>query len=237
VLTALVVGVALLVIFWVVEKRVAAPLVPVAILGRRNIGWGNIAGLLAFITETSLVFLLTLYLQKVLGYSPLAAGLSFAVLGVGTVLGGVVGPKLIGRINNKQAIVVGFAVQAVATCSLVLLGPAPAWIALLLVATFVGGVANLVAIVGFMVTATSGLPNDEQGLATGLTTMSQQVGITMGIPIMSAIATGRVHALGGANAHTVLSGVTTAIVVNTALCVVTAILIGIFLRPTGQPAA
>jgi EmrB/QacA subfamily drug resistance transporter len=237
VLTALVVGVALLVIFWVVEKRVAAPLVPVAILGRRNVGWANIAGLLAFITETSLVFLLTLYLQKVLGYSPLAAGLSFAVLGVGTVLGGVVGPKLIGRINNKQAIVVGLTVQAVATCSLVLLGPAPAWIALLLVATFVGGVANLVAIVGFMVTATSGLHNDEQGLATGLTTMSQQVGITMGIPIMSAVATGRVHALGGANAHTVLSGVTTAIVVNTALCVVTAILIGIFLRPTGQPAA
>jgi predicted MFS family arabinose efflux permease len=237
VLTALVVGAVLLVVFWVIEKRVAAPLVPVAILRRPNVGWGNAAGLLAFVTETSLVFLLTLYLQKVLGYSPLEAGLSFAVLGVGTVLGGVVGPKVIGRINNNRAIVVGFTVQAVATCSLVLLGPAPAWIALLLVATFVGGVANLVAIVGFMVTATSGLPNDEQGLATGLTTMSQQVGITMGIPIMSAIATARVHALGGENPHTVLSGVTTAIFVNTALCVVTAILIGVFLRPAGRSAA
>ncbi|HEX5116557.1 MAG TPA: MFS transporter [Pseudonocardiaceae bacterium] len=235
VLGALAVGVVLLVTFWLIEQRVAAPLLPVAILRRRSVGWGNAAGLFAFLTETSLVFLLTLYLQKVLGYSPLTAGLSFAVLGVGTVLGGLVGPKLIGRLNNKRTLVVGFLVQAVATGSLVLLGPSPAWIALLLVATFVGGVANLVAIVGFMVTATSGLPNEEQGLATGMTTMSQQIGITVGIPIMSAIATARVHALGGENAHTVLSGVSTAIVVNAALCVVSALALAAFLRPSAGP--
>ncbi|HVV13509.1 MFS transporter [Amycolatopsis sp.] len=223
VLGSLIVGVLLLGAFWMIEKRVAAPLVPVAILGRRNVGWGNIAGLLAFLTETSLVFLLTLYLQDVLGYSPLEAGLSFAVLGVGTVLGGVLGPKLIARINAKRTLVAGFGVQAVATASLVLLGPAPAWIALLLAATFVGGIANLVAIVGFMVTATAGLPDEEQGLATGLTTMSQQVGITLGIPLMSAIATAQ---------SSVLAGVTTAIYVNTTLCVLAALLLGTNLRPT-----
>jgi predicted MFS family arabinose efflux permease len=159
------------------------------------------------------------------------------VLGIGTVLGGLLGPKLIGRLNNKRTLVVGFLVQAVATGSLVLLGSSPAWIALLLVATFIGGVANLVAIVGFMVTATSGLPNAEQGLATGMTTMSQQIGITVGIPIMSAIATARVRALGGGNAHTVLSGVSTAIVVNAALCVVTALALAAFLRPPAGSAS
>lgn len=60
---------------------------------------------LVFVTETSLVFLLTLYLQQVLGYTPLGAGLSFAVLGLGTVLGGILGPKVIGKIGNKKAIV------------------------------------------------------------------------------------------------------------------------------------
>ncbi|MFC6087145.1 MFS transporter [Sphaerisporangium aureirubrum] len=229
--TGLVVGVLLLVAFWMIERRVAAPLVPVTILKRRSVGWGNIAGLLAFVTETSLVFLLTLYLQKVLGYSPLAAGLSFAVLGTGTVIGGVVGPKIIGSVGSKNAVVGGFLVQAAATVSLVLLEPSTSSMALLLVATFVGGVANLVVIVGFMVTATSGLPDNEQGLATGLATMSQQIGITMGIPIMSAIATARVHALGGENAQTVLSGVTTAIFVNAAICVVMALLIAVFLQP------
>jgi EmrB/QacA subfamily drug resistance transporter len=229
-LGSLAAGIVLLIIFWVVEQKVAAPLVPVAILRRATIGWGNFAGLLAFITETSLVFLLTLYLQKTLGFTPLGAGLSFAVLGVGTVLGGMVAPKVIGRVGARNAIVLGFLLQAAATVSLVLLGQTKESMVLLLIATFVGGIANLVAIVGFMVTATTGLPDQEQGLATGLATMSQQVGITMGIPIMSAIATARVHSLGGENPSTVLSGVTTAIWVNTALCLVAAALVAVFLR-------
>ncbi|WNV84622.1 MFS transporter [Umezawaea sp. Da 62-37] len=236
-LGSLAVGAVLLVVFWLVEKRVESPLVPVAFLKRRTVGWGNLAGMLAFVTETSLVFLLTLYLQKVLGYSPLTAGLSFAVLGLGTVLGGTIAPRVIGAIGTRNTIVVGFAVQAVATLSLVLLGPAPAWIALLLVATFVGGVANLIAIVGYMVTATSGLPEHEQGLATGLATMSQQVGITMGIPIMSAVVTARVHSSGGENPGSVLEGVSTAIFVNAALCVVAAVLVSVFLKPAKQLAA
>jgi len=230
-LGCLLAGLLLLGVFYYVEKHVRAPLVPVAILRRRSIGWGNVAGLLAFVTETSLVFLLTLYLQKVLGFSPLAAGLSFAVLGIGTVIGGMVGPRMIGRFGNRNAIVAGFTVQAVATASLVLLGPDSGWIILLLVATFVGGIANLTAIVGFMVTATSGLPDHEQGLATGLATMSQQVGITMGIPIMSAIATARISALGGERVDTVLSGVVLAIWVNAGLCVLAALLVAVFLRP------
>ncbi|MGM1059450.1 MFS transporter [Saccharothrix sp. Mg75] len=228
-LGSLVVGALLLVAFWAVEKRVAQPLVPVAILGRRNVGWGNVAGLLAFITETSLVFLLTLYLQKVLGFTPLAAGLSFAVLGIGTVIGGVVAPRVIGRLGSRNTIIAGFAFQAASTLPLVLLGPTSGWMPLLLVLTFTGGVANLIAIVGFMVTATSGLPDAEQGLATGLATMSQQVGIAMGIPIMSAIAAARVNALGGETASSVLSGVVTAIWVNAALCVLAAVLIAAFL--------
>jgi predicted MFS family arabinose efflux permease len=197
------------------------------VLRRRGVGWGNLAGLLAFATETSLVFLLTLYLQQVLGYSPLAAGLSFAVLGAGTVLGGLLGPKVVGRIGGGRAVAAGLGVQAAATLPLVLLGPEPGWIVPLLAATFLGGVANLVAIVGFMVTATSGLPDSEQGLATGLATMSQQVGITLGIPVMSTVVAARMAGDTGA----LLGGVTTAIAVNAVLCAATALLAAVFLRP------
>ncbi len=223
-------GVALFAAFWAIESRVTQPLMPVAILRRSAVAWGNVAGLLAFATETSLVFLLTLYLQKVLGYSPLAAGLAFAVLGAGTVLGGLLGPKAIGWTGSKNAILGGLLIQAAATIPLVFLGTGSAWVILLLVMTFIGGVANLVAIVGFMVTATSGLPDGEQGLATGLATMSQQVGITMGIPIMSAIVTARTHSLGMQTPGTVLSGVAVAIAVNAVLCLVTALAVGLFLR-------
>lgn len=182
---------------------------PVTILARPTVKWGNLAGLVAFATETSLVFLLTLYLQKVLGYSALATGLSFGVLGIGTVLGGVIAPRVLARTGTGRAMTVAFAVQAAATASLTLLGAGSEWIWPLLVATFAGGVGNMVAIVAFMVTATSGLPDSEQGLATGLATMTQQVGITMGIPIMSAVVTA---AMG-----TVLQGVIVAVLVNAAL--------------------
>ena len=226
---SLLLGAVLLMVFWAIEQRVPQPLVPIWFMRRPAIMWANAAGLLAFATETSVVFLLTLYLQKVLGYSPLAAGLSFAVLGVGTVLGGVLGPRVIGVLGSRNALVAGFAVQAVATAPLVFLGSSSGWIVLLLLATFVGGIANLVAIVGFMVSATSGLPDDEQGLATGLATMSQQVGIAMGIPVMSAIVTTRVHALGGVTRHTVLHGISTALTVNVAICLGIALVLALVL--------
>lgn len=237
---SLLVGLALLAAFWVIESRVPEPLMPAAILRRGTVAWGNIAGLLAFATETSMVFLLTLYLQKVLGYTPLAAGLSFAVLGVGTVIGGLIGPKVIARTGSKNAIVIGLLIQAAATIPLVFLSTGSGTMILMLIATFIGGVANLIAIVGFMVTATSGLPDDEQGLATGLATMSQQVGITMGIPIMSAIVTTRMVSLDLQTPDAVLSGVTMAIAVNAVLCVVTALAVGLFLRTRSavkEPAA
>lgn len=216
--------------FAAVERRAASPLVPLEILKRSTVAWSNIAGILAFVTETSLVFLLTLYLQQVLGYTPFGAGLAFAVLGLGTVLGGVLGPKIIGMIGSKRAIVYGFLVQATATGLLVLLSADPASIGLLLTATFIGGVANLVVIVGFMVTATSGLPESEQGLATGLATMSQQIGITLGIPVMSAVFTAHILAIGRQDALSVLSGVTAAVWVNAGLCLLAALLVAVFLR-------
>ncbi|MFD6436925.1 MFS transporter [Streptomyces venezuelae] len=214
-LGALIAGAGLLVAFWFVEQRSPAPLVPVRIMRRRSVVWGNTAGLVAFATETSLVFLMTLYLQEVLGYSALATGLAFGVLGVGTVVGGLLGGRAVSRFGGRSTILGGGAVQAAATVSLVALGTSGGWLYLLLAATFVGGVGNMLLIVGFMVTATSGVADSEQGLATGLATMTQQVGITLGIPVMSAIVAARTG--GHADPQGVLSGVGVAVAVNSAL--------------------
>lgn len=228
-LVALAVGAVLLILFWSVEKRVREPLVPVRVLTRPAVSWGNVSGLLAFATETSLVFLLTLYLQEVLGYSPLGAGLAFAVLGAGTVLGGLLAPKAIAAVGSRRAIVWGLVVQAVATGSLVFLGTSSTSLVLLLAATFVGGVANLVAIVGFMVTVTAAVPDEEQGLATGLATMSQQVGITLGIPVMAAVVAATLPTASPTPGQ-VLSAIAVAIGVNAGLCLVTALLAHVYLR-------
>ncbi|WP_086822156.1 MFS transporter [Streptomyces sp. NRRL B-24572] len=222
-LTALAAGAALLVAFVLVERRAASPLVPIRVLKRRTVVWGNLAGLVAFVTETSLVFLMTLYLQDVLGFSPLAAGLSFGVLGAGTVLGGVAASRFIGRFGARTALVSGGLLQALATLALYGLGDDPGSLALLLAATFAGGVGNMLAIVGFMVTATSGLPDGEQGMATGLATMTQQIGITMGTPVMSAVVV---------TAPVLLDGIGLAVLVNAAIVAAGAVLSGLFLRRT-----
>ncbi|CAH0137531.1 Multidrug resistance protein Stp [Microbacterium sp. Bi128] len=216
----------MVVAFVLTERVVRDPLVPLSVLRRRTIAWGNIAGIIAFATETSVVFLLTLYLQNVRGFSPLQAGLVFAVVGAGTVVGGLVAPRIIARIGATRAIVMGLVVQAAATLPLAFLDLLSGWLVVVLIGTFVGGVANLVAIVGFMVTATTGIRDQDQGLATGLATMSQQIGITVGTPVMSAIVA----------ASAVLSaGVGAALVVNAAICVGAAVVVGVALRTRHSP--
>ncbi|MFF1380685.1 MFS transporter [Streptomyces sp. NPDC058308] len=232
-LMAVVAGAVLLVAFRFVERRSAAPLVPVRIMRRRTVVWGNAAGLIAFATETSLVFLLTLYLQEVLGFSALSTGLAFGVLGAGTVVGGTLGGRAVGRFGGRATILGGGVVQAAATVSLVALGTSGGWLYLLLAATFVGGVGNMLLVVGFMVTATSGLPDAEQGLATGLATMTQQVGIVLGIPVMSAVAAARTGT--GTAPDAVLSGVTAAVLVNSLVVLAGSLLVAYALG-RGAPA-
>jgi EmrB/QacA subfamily drug resistance transporter len=226
-LLSLAAGVVLLLVFYAVERTVSAPLVPLSVLGKRSVAWGNLAGLIAFLTETSLVFPLTLYLQDVLGFSPLAAGLSFGVLGLGTVTGGFTAAKVIGRIGTKRTLIVGGILQTVFTAALLGLGHDRSSMWLMLVASFIGGVGNMLVIVGFMVTATSGLADHEQGLATGLATMTQQVGITMGTPIMSAVATA---AMVGTGASAMLGGLKVAIAVNAAIVLLGLLASAVFLR-------
>lgn len=228
-LAAFAAGAVLLVAFVLVERRVAEPLVPLGVLRLRTVAWGNVIGLLAFVTETSLVYLLTLYLQETLGFSPLAAGASFGVLGLGTVAGGLLAPRVIAATSTATALTAGALVQAAFTAALLLLGgtTGPA-LALLLPATFFGGVGNMLVIVAFMLTATSGLPDSAQGLATGLASMSQQVGITLGTPLMSTVVTATTPALPTPAA--LHHGVTAALAANTVLVLVTAAIPALFLR-------
>ncbi len=226
----LLVAVALIGVFWSIESRVDQPLVALGLLRRRTVAWGNVAGLLAFATETSLVFLVTLYLQDVLGLGALATGLVLAVLGAGTVIGGLAAPRVIAATGPVAAIVGGLVVQATATLALAFVPADRGWLAALVVLTFVGGAGNLVAIVGFVVTATTDVADSSQGLATGLVTMSQQVGIALGTPVVSAVATAWASA-------TLLTGLRVAIGVNAVLALVCAATIAVALRGRTSPTA
>ncbi|MFF3087736.1 MFS transporter [Streptomyces nojiriensis] len=231
-LISLAVGIVLLVVFGFVELNASEPLAPLRILGRRSVTWGNIGGAATFIGFTAMIFLLTLYLQEVLGYSAIATGLTFGVLGVGAFLGGVTAPRWIGVLGSSRAVLVaGLLVQGITVGVLFFAGDARGWLYGVLGLAFLSSYAHVAAIVGFMVTATSGLPNEQQGLATGITTLTQQVSITIGIPIMSAIATAQIRSMSSEPVKAAtLSGINLAILVNGLILIAVALLVALFLR-------
>ncbi|MEV5505019.1 MFS transporter [Streptomyces orinoci] len=232
VLVSLVAGVLLLAAFVLVESRAAQPLVSLPMLRRRTVAWGNLGGLVTFSMMTTVVFLLTLYLQEVLRLSAFRTGLVFGVQGAFAAGAGIVAPRVIARFGARNTLVTGLAVQAVCTAVLLGLGVrSGAWLAL--VAAAIACVGHMWAIVAYGVTVTSGLPDHEQGLATGLVTSSQQLGITVGIPLLSAVSSARTADLkdGGASfAEATLGGVRLGLGVDAAVVAVVAVLIALGLR-------
>ena len=185
------VGLLILVAFCVIERLVAAPLVPVRILRRASVHWGNYAGFVIFTMETGMIFLMTLHLQRVVGLSPLVTGMVLGVPGLVSVVAGVIAGRLISRFDASRLLVCGMTVQALTTIPLLAVD-SPVTTALVAVpCLFIGFFGHVTAIVAFTVTSTSGLAADEQGLATGLVSMTQQVAITVGAPTLSAIAATR----------------------------------------------
>ncbi|ACU76349.1 major facilitator superfamily MFS_1 [Catenulispora acidiphila DSM 44928] len=194
VVIGLVAGVALLAAFVFIESRAAEPLVSLRILRRRNVAIGNIGGLITFACMSAVVFLGTLFLQQVEGMSPTLTGLVFAVMGVAAALGGMIAPRLIGRYGARTTLVGGLIFQGALILPLALIAPGNGTVLLLTIGA-VAAFGHLAAVVSYGVTATSGLGDTEQGLATGLVTTSQQVGLTLGIPLLSAVASARSDSL------------------------------------------
>ncbi|MFD8961298.1 MFS transporter [Streptomyces anulatus] len=188
VLVTLVLGVALLSAFVVVESRSAAPLVSLPMLRRRTVAFGNLGGLVTFSMMSTVVFVLTLYLQEVLDLSPFSTGLVFGVQGVLSVMAGMYAPKLIGRIGARRTLALSLLGQGLFIGALLGLGSDTGAL-LATAAVSLSSMFHLGAIISYGLIVTSGVPNEEQGLATGLVTTTQQVGLTVGIPLLGVLAT------------------------------------------------
>ncbi|MGF7238858.1 MAG: MFS transporter [Frankia sp.] len=225
-------GLLLLALFFGIESRVAAPLAPVRILSRPEVKWGNLGGLLVFSMESSVVYLMTLYLQDVLGYSPLVTGLVFGVPGIAAVVAGIVAHRIIGRAGARWVLVGGLTVQALANVALLATGhDRSTGLTIIMVALGIGFFGHVTGIVAYVVTATSGLPDADQGLATALSTLTQQVALTVGIPILSSVVAARASAgTATASADALISGVHTALAVDVGITLTGALLIAVLLR-------
>lgn len=225
----LVAAAVLLGLFWVVESRTADALVPVRILKKPDIAFGNLAALFIFGGETALIFFTGLYVQNVLGLSSLLAGLVLLGIGVGQIIAGVVGPRILQKVSPRSLLGVSLFFQGAFMLFGVWASADSAWLVPLIVTQFVNAFFSMLAALCFMVIATSSADADSQGMATGMATQSQQVGIAIGIPLVSAVFA----AVIGSGTPTVaqeLSGIHTAIAVTGTAQVVVGLLLWLVLR-------
>ena len=219
---------ALLVSFWFVELKSPNPLVPVRVLKRRTVRWANFGGFASISMTTATSFATTLYMQKVLDFPAFTTGVVIGLPGLLTVLGGTIAPRLLARIGAPAVLALSLVVQCVGYGILVLLTDGEsAGVVLVLLALSVGFFGHAYSLVSYMVSATSGVPDEEQGLATGLTTMSMQIAITLGIPVISAVISARTTALHKSMSETdaILGGLHAGVVVLALFLVASALLV------------
>jgi EmrB/QacA subfamily drug resistance transporter len=204
----LAIGAALLAMFFVIESRLAAhPLVPLGVFRRRTLSLANGVAVMIGTAMFGLWFFLSLYLQQVVGYSPLRAGLAFLPAGLATLSGALLGTRLVSRLGVRRQLVVG---------PLIAVGGL-AWLTSLSVGDgYFGSIFGPAVLVGFglglsfvpmTVAATAGVPAHEAGLASALVNTSRQVGGALGLAAMATVAANASrHAVGRV---ALLNGLTT----------------------------
>jgi EmrB/QacA subfamily drug resistance transporter len=193
VLGPLAVAVALLVGFVLVERRSRAPLVRFAVFRVPGLGVANLAGAALPVGLGALLFVGTLYLQQVLGYSALQTGLAYLALSVPVLLGSPIAARLVDRFGHRLVALVGFVVQAAGVALLVTISAAGSFVPAVLVSFVLVGIAAPVAFVPVTSMAVGGVK--EAGLAAGLFNTSQQVGNAVVIAVLATVAAARTSAL------------------------------------------
>jgi EmrB/QacA subfamily drug resistance transporter len=180
-----------LVAFIIIESRVKAPLVRLSIFRRSTLTGANLIGLLAPGALGATIFLLTLYLQNVLNYSALTTGLAFLPLaGVILITSNCVSP-FVPKVGVKWLLVAGLAIMAIGLFLLTRISVENNYLGTVLPALIVISLGIGPCFTVMAIAATSGITNEEQGLASGLLNTSQQVGSGLILAIISAIAATR----------------------------------------------
>jgi EmrB/QacA subfamily drug resistance transporter len=233
-------SVVVLALFIGIESRVRSPLVPLGLFKHRNITVSNIVGVLWAAAMFAWFFLSALYLQLVLGYSPLEVGLSF--LPANLIMGAFsigLSAKLVMRFGFRKPLATGLLLAA---AGLLLFVRAPVdgnFLVDVLPSMILLGFGAGIAFNPVLLAAMSDVEPSESGLASGLVNTSFMMGGALGLAVLASIAASRSHSLrlGGAGELSALTGgYHLAFLVGAAFAAVAAVIGGTLLRE-GQPAA
>ncbi len=177
------------------ELRVRNPLVPLAILRVKGIAAADATQMVALAGFLPMFFFLTLYMQTVLGYSPIQTGIAYLPLTGGFIIAAGISSQLFRRISTKPVVVLGTLIAAGGLYWLSRVPVEGSYLSdilpgLLTVSVGMGGVFT-----GLTTAANAGVDADKAGLAAGLLNTGQQLGAALGLAILSALATAHTTSL------------------------------------------
>jgi EmrB/QacA subfamily drug resistance transporter len=171
------------------ESRAKEPLVPFSIFRLRTVSAANIAGLILGTVTFSMFLMLTLYMQQVLGYSPMKTGVAYlAVAGTAIVWSGVAA-QLVNRVGVKPVIAMGMTLLTLGLLYFTQVSVGGSYVSDLLPGFLLIGAGLGFSFVPISIAALAGVQPGEAGLASGLFNTSQQIGGALGIAVLSTIAT------------------------------------------------
>ena len=193
-------AIVLLALFVLNESRSREPLLPLSILRVRGLAAADATQLIAFAGFATMFFFLTLYMQNVLGYSPVKTGLAYLPLcvAIGIAAGGA--GQLLSRVGTRPVIAVGALITAGGVYWLSRIPVHGSFLTDLLPGMLVLSVGIGAMFVGVSTAANAGVRPDQAGLAAALLNSAQQVGGALGLAVLSAISTARANALLAAHA-------------------------------------
>jgi EmrB/QacA subfamily drug resistance transporter len=194
-LGTLAVAAVLLGAFFVIEKRSPAPLVRLSILRIRTLATANLSLLFVMSGMMSMFYFASLYVQQVLGYSPLKAGLAFLPVTICIGIGAALAQSLIRRFGARAIAVGGLSLAAVGMALLLRTTVAGDYPGQLLAGLIPLALGMGLTFVPITLLATANVHGDDAGLASGLYNTSQQVGGALGLAVLSTLAASRTSSL------------------------------------------
>jgi EmrB/QacA subfamily drug resistance transporter len=186
------VGLLLIAVFLAIEGRFAArPLMPLRIFRSRPLSGANAIVFLFSAAIFGMWFFVSLYLQQVLGYSPIEAGLAFLPMTLTIIVGSTVASRLTSRLGAKPLLVVGMAFQTVGLLLFAEISPHGSYVADVLAPSLLVAAGIGTAFVPVTIAAVAGVAPAEAGLASGLVNTSRLMGGALGLAILATVATSR----------------------------------------------
>jgi EmrB/QacA subfamily drug resistance transporter len=202
----LIAAVALITAFVVIELRSRSPLLPMRIFRQRTITGANIAMAIVGAVAFSQFFLLTLYLQDVLDYSPVQSGAAFSAFALTVVVMSNVAQRIVGRFGVRPTLTIGLLMSALALAWLTRLPVDGHYFWDLFPAFVLGGAGMGFSFVPVTIASLTGVERSDAGVASGLINTSRQIGGAVGIAAVSAIAATSTSNFARAHAGSVTSG-------------------------------